>query len=244
MALAKRIGLSHDTAMRARHLLLSLACWIACLLPLQGQAQSPPVDLQLILAVDASGSVDNDEWTLQLKGYVQALRDPEVHRAIRSGGEHQAIAVTFIQWSGYSYQAQVLDWTRISSAGEANQFADRLAATSREIFGGGTSLSGIIDFGVREFGRCPFPAPRRVLDISGDGMNRNSRPAAEARDEAVARGITINGLPILGSEDDLDRWYQANVVGGSGAFMIVAQDFVSFATAIRNKLIREIASRD
>lgn len=215
-----------------------LAVWLA----MAGPVRAQPVDLLLILAVDASGSVDNDEWALQMKGYEDAWRDPEVHRAIAAAGRYRALAVTFVQWSGYGHQLQTIGWTRVASPREAHAFADLIAGTGRQIWGGGTSLSGIMDFAVPLFETSPFQGDRRVLDISGDGANRNSRPADRARDEAVAKNVTINGLPILGSEDGLDRWYQANVVGGPGGFMVVAENFQSFGRAIRNKLIREIAA--
>ncbi|MCW5729283.1 MAG: DUF1194 domain-containing protein [Alphaproteobacteria bacterium] len=225
-----------------RKSLVALLCGIAAWSAIAGPARAQPVDLLLILAVDASGSVDNDEWALQMKGYEDAWRDPEVHRAIATAGRHRALAVTFVQWSGYGHQLQTIGWTRVASAQDANAFADMIAGTGRQIWGGGTSLSGIIDYAVPLFESSPFQGERKVLDISGDGANRNSRPADQARDEAVAKNVTINGLPILGSEAGLDRWYQANVVGGPGGFMVVAESFQSFGRAIRNKLIREIAA--
>lgn len=204
-------------------------------------AVAQAVDLQLILAADASGSIDEEEWRLQLQGYAAAWRDPLVHRAIASAGEQQALAVTFVQWSGYAIQMQTVPWRRIKTATDAVAFADEILTMPRQIFGGGTSLSGIIDYALPLFQTCPFPTTRRIIDISGDGANRNGRSASAARDEAIGRGIVINGLPILGSEANLDQWYQDNVVGGPGAFMVVAKNFASFAEAIRQKLIREIA---
>ncbi|GAB4179666.1 MAG: DUF1194 domain-containing protein [Thalassobaculales bacterium] len=220
---------------------LLAALLLAVLAVLGAAAARPqPVDLQLILAVDASGSVDSEEWRLQMQGYVDAFRDPRVHAAIQ-GGEHQAIAVTFVQWSGYLLQRRMTPWTRLDGPAAANAYAETLAAMPRTIFGGGTSLSGIIDYGVAEFGRSPHAAERRILDISGDGRNVTGPPAPPARDRAVAQGITINGLPILGSEIALDDWYEANVIGGFGSFMIAADGFESFGRAILAKLIREIA---
>lgn len=226
-----------------RRLILPCILLLSLLSGLSLRAQERPVDLQLILAVDASGSIDNDEWALQIQGYVDALNDPEVLRAIETGGPEQAIALTFVQWSGYALQFQVIPWRRIAGKADAQRFAEDVKRSGRQIFGGGTSLSGIIDYALPLFAQCAFPSRRKVLDISGDGVNRNSRPSALARDEAVAAGIVINGLPILGSEADLDKWYEGNVIGGPGAFMIAAEDFMTFGRAIRQKLIREIAGR-
>jgi hypothetical protein len=222
-----------------------LAQMIACTLliaapalPARGQNA---VDLQLVLAVDASGSVDQVRFELQKQGYVAAFRHERVLQAIRSG-PNQAIAVTMMQWTGPALQIQVVGWSRIGEAGTAAAFAAAIAAAPRQLFGGGTSISGAIDYAGTLFAKSPFRGHRRVIDVSGDGANNRGRPANLARDEAVAAGLGINGLPILALEPDLDRYYYDHVIGGPGAFVVPAKSYETFADAILKKLITEIAS--
>jgi len=214
---------------------------------------SPPVraaeavDLELVLAVDVSGSVDPVEARLQRKGYADAFRDPRVIRAI-AGGALGRIAVVYVEWAGVDFQGVAIDWTVIADAASAGAFADRIAQLAPRTWRW-TSLSGAIDFSVPLFARNAYEAERKVIDISGDGRNNSGRPAAEARDDAVAQGIVINGLPIMndrenfGSPPDpnLDVWYEANVIGGPGSFLVVAENFGTFSEAIVRKLLLEIA---
>src|SRR5712692_11346906 len=199
------------------------------------------VDLQLVLAVDASGSVDQVRFELQKRGYVAAFRHARVVQAIRSG-PHQAIAVTMVQWTGPMLQVQVVGWTLVGDEESAAAFAAAIERAPRQLFGGGTSISGAIDFAATLFPKSPFRGGRRVIDVSGDGSNNRGRPVTLARDEAIAAGIGINGLPILALEPDLDRYYQDNVIGGPGAFVVVARDYETFGEAILKKLITEIAA--
>ncbi len=194
-----------------------------------------------MLAVDASGSVDRVRFELQKQGYVAAFRHPRVIGAIETS-PNQAIAVIMMQWTGPALQVTAVPWTKISDAASANAFADKIAAAPRALFGGGTSISGAIDASMALLFDNPFKATRRVIDISGDGANNRGRSVRDARDEAVAQGVGINGLPILALEPDLDRYYRQNVVGGPGAFVIAAKDFESFGEAILKKLIAEIAA--
>jgi Protein of unknown function (DUF1194) len=201
------------------------------------------VDLQLVLAVDASGSVDQIRFELQKRGYVAAFRHPRVLQAVRSG-PNRAIAVTMVQWTGPALQVQAVGWTRVGEEESAAAFAAAIERTPRQLFGGGTSISGAIDHAATLFPISPFRASRRVIDVSGDGSNNRGRPVTLARDEAVAAGIGINGLPILALEPDLDRYYYDSVIGGPGAFVIAARDYETFADAILKKLIIEIAAND
>jgi hypothetical protein len=211
-------------------------------------ALAEPVDLQLVLAVDVSRSVDDEEFRLQREGYANALKDPRVLATIFTGAHH-AIGVTYMEWSNAHLQRQVVKWSKISDGESAALFAEAILAAPRS-FAGWTSISGAIDYAMALFERSPFESERLVIDISGDGSNNSGRPVAEARDDALAAGITINGLPIvnerpspwLPAEPNLDEYYLKNVIGGPGSFMIVAEDFTSFQTAILNKLIREIAA--
>lgn len=196
--------------------------------------------LQLVLAVDASGSVDMPRFELQRDGYAAAFRHPAVRAAIR-GTPTGSIAVTMVQWTGPSLQSVVIDWTLIDGDPSAEALAATIDRTPRALFGGGTSISGAIDAAVSLFRHAPFQAERRVIDVSGDGQNNRGRSSGEARDEAVNAGIVINGLPILALEPDLDVFYRDHVIGGPGAFLVTAHSFEDFAQAIRSKLITEIA---
>lgn len=213
--------------------------WLAFVPPFAARADTA-VDLELVLAVDCSGSIDDDEFALQVRGYAAAFAHPAVIAAIRSG-EIGAIAVTYVQWSGPYLQNQAIGWTYIDSADTAESFAGAMASVPRYLNRGGTSISGTIDFIRPMFDRNGFEGRRRVIDISGDGTNNSGRLVHYARDDAVAEGITINGLAILNEVGGLDRYYEENVIGGPGAFVMAAADFEDFAFAIRNKLIREIA---
>jgi hypothetical protein len=195
------------------------------------------VDLQLVLAVDASGSVSEQRFELQKQGYVVAFRSPLLLRAVRSGSR-QAIAVTMVQWTGPVLQVQVVPWVLV------NDEASHAAPPPRS--GGAApavrrrSISAI-DHAMTLFPNAPYRGARRVIDVSGDGRNNRGRPSAEARDEAVRAGVTINGLPILTVEPDLEEVYRDNVIGGPGAFVIPAASFETFADAILKKLVIEIS---
>ena len=215
------------------------------------RSQGPErVDLELALAIDVSGSVDPEEAALQRDGYLRAFADPQVLRAI-AGGERKKIAVTYFEWASFNYQRLVIDWTVVSDAASAADFVKKLSAMpiSTERW---TSISGAIEFAMKRFAASPYKGSRRIIDISGDGRNNNGRDLAEARAEALDQGIVINGLPIVNDrptrwgtppERDLDLYYRDHVIGGPGAFFIVAEGFESFANAIRTKLVREIAAR-
>ncbi len=202
----------------------------------------PDVDLRLVLAVDASGSVSPERFDLQRSGYAEAFRHPSVLKAIQSGARG-AIAITMMQWTGPEQQAQVVPWMRISDRSGMLAAANAIEAAPRQLFGGGTSISGAIDQGMVLLANSPFSAVRSVIDVSGDGGNNRGRPATAARDEAIAAGAVINGLPILELDKTLDQHYLRNVIGGPNAFMIPAATFAEFADAILKKLIIEIADR-
>jgi hypothetical protein len=204
------------------------------------QPSGPPVDLALVLAVDASGSVNQTRFDLQKHGYAEAFRSREVIEAIGAGADH-AIAVAMVQWTGPSLHVEVIDWTHISDAASAKALADAIDASRRHLYGGGTSLSGAIDTGVAMLAASPFRATRHVIDISGDGSNNAGRLAETARDEAVKQGIVINGLPITWIEPGLDSYYRSSVIGGPGAFVISIDSYDNFADAILHKLVTEIS---
>jgi hypothetical protein len=212
--------------------------WIATMAP--PAAAQTQVDLQLVLAVDASGSVNQARFDLQKQGYAAAFRNPQLLRSIQSLPT-QSIAVTMTQWTGPEMQIQVIDWTLLRDARSAENFSAAIEDTPRQLFSGGTSISGAIDHAMTLFPRGAYRGARRVIDVSGDGSNNRGRPTILARDEAVAAGVGINGLPILSLEPYLDRYYYDYVIGGPGAFMIPARTYEHFAEAVLRKLILEVA---
>jgi hypothetical protein len=225
---------------------LFLALWGAT----AARAGDEPVDLELIIAVDVSWSVDATEARLQREGYVTAFTDPEVVEAIQSGFFGK-IAVLYFEWAGMGHDKVVQDWTLISDEASAKAFAARLSQARYET-GYRTSISEAIDFATPRFVGNGYEGRRKVIDISGDGANNYGRLVTLARDDAVNQGITINGLPILsdvsGEFDrawtpDLDLYYEHCVIGGRGAFVVAANGFQDFAGAIRQKLVLEIADR-
>src|SRR5258708_22224050 len=214
-----------------------LMVW-AALSPTAG-ARERQVVLEPVLAGGASGSIDPRRFELPRRGYADAFADPRVLQAIRSG-PLQAIAVTMFQWTGPSLQARIFDWMVIEDAASAAAVAAAIAATPRQLFRGGTSISGALDYAARLFPDSGLASGRRVIDVSGDGANNIGRPAADARDAAVAAGIVINGLPILALEPNLDTYYRGNGIGGPGAFVVAVDSFENFGDAILNKPITEI----
>lgn len=199
-----------------------------------------PVDVLLVMAVDTSGSVNQRRFELQRQGYAEAFRDKDVLDAIRNN-RHGAIAVTMTQWTGPALQIQAVPWLRVADEATVEALAAAIERAPRQLHGGGTSISGAIDHAMQVLRRSPFTAPRRVIDVSGDGANNRGRPASAARDDAAAAEVTVNGLPIMAIEPDLDTFYLENVIGGPDAFMVVAEDYETFAVAVRRKLIKEIS---
>lgn len=213
-----------------------------------------PVDMELVLVVDVSLSIDDEEYRLEKQGYAQAFLDQGVIDAIRRGAVG-AIAVTYVEFARADQVRQVMDWTVIKDAATAHDFADRLEQAPRS-FRGPTAISAGIDLAVQLLvENSSFEAERKVIDVSGDGTNNSGRVVTFARDEAVAAGITINGLTIINDKPrfynrehtqppgGLTKWYRENVIGGPGAFVLEVQDFASFGEAMTRKLITEIAMK-
>jgi len=207
------------------------------------------VDLELVLAVDVSLSMDLDEQRLQRDGYITAFRDGEVQKAITSG-PHGRIAVTYMEWAGPSVQNVVVPWTIIDGSAAAQALADKLEAQpiSRARM---TSISQGLVFAAQLFDSSGVKGIRRVIDVSGDGPNNAGPLVTMVRDQVVAQGIAINGLPILLKKPasffdiaDLDVYYRECVIGGAGAFMIPVRERFEFKTATRRKLLLEIAGGD
>ena len=209
------------------------------------------VDLHLVLAADVSRSVDAGKFQLQREGYAAAVSDPRVLDAIRSGRSGR-IGLTFVEWSGVGSQRVVIDWTVIADAEAAKGFGDRVLEAPRS-FADRTSISGAIEFAMAQLARAPLESARRTIDVSGDGTNNAGRDVVLARDEALAQGVTINGLVILSETPlawnpdhtnppgGLENYYREHVIGGPGAFVMAAQNFDSFGQAIVKKMIAEVA---
>jgi hypothetical protein len=229
--------------------LLALALLVLTSTAIAGAAE--PVDLLLVLSSDVSRSVDHPKFLLQREGYAAAISDLQVIDAIKSG-PHQRIAICFVEWSGFGAQKLVIDWTIVDGPAAARKFGDQLLELPRS-FADRTSISGGIEFAAAQLERSPFEGARRTIDVSGDGTNNAGRDVRLARDETIAKGIVINGLVILSDRPvpwnaehtnppgGLEKYYQDNVIGGPGAFVLVAENFNSFGRAIIKKLIAEIA---
>ncbi len=214
-----------------------LACLVAASTPASAEQN---IDLELILAVDASSSVSAEEFDLQITGLAEAFRTPQVLAAIQATGD-LGIAVAMVQWSDNRKQIVAVDWSAVRDETSALALADQIAGTPRFLIGGGTAIGGAIQYSIRQFENNGFRGRRQVIDVSGDGRtNQGSRPSDE-RDRAVDLGITINGLAILNEDPTVDSYYYRNVIGGTGAFVLTANDYESYALAILSKLIREIA---
>jgi hypothetical protein len=221
---------------------LVVAILLACLGGLAAPARAQqPVDVQLVLAVDSSSSVTMDEYYLQLEGYAAAFKHPDLLKAIRSGPQG-AIAVCLIEWSGPGQKEINFPWRILSDEASIAAFADELAVAPRLVLGGETAIGDAIDFAVQLFDVSPGIGGRRVIDISGDGMNNRGREVTAARDDAVFVGVTVNGLAILNEEPQLDTYYRAFVVGGTGAFALAARDYADFKDVIVKKLVREVTT--
>jgi Protein of unknown function (DUF1194) len=202
-------------------------------------AAARDVDLALVLAVDVSGSVNGERYDLQRRGYAKAIVSPEVLQAIAAGQNH-AILITLVEWSGAGHQQQTIGWTLIDGPAAAAAFGSAVAEAPRA-FSDWTSISGAIDYSAALLAALSTHATRKVIDVSGDGVNNNGRDVADARAEALRAGITINGLPILWDYPELDSYYREKVIGGPGAFAAVAHDFADFNDALLGKLVKEIA---
>ena len=212
------------------------------------------VDLLLVLAADVSRSIDSEKFQLQRDGYAAAITDPRVLEAIKSGRTGR-IGMSLVEWSGLSSQRVVIDWTAISYAESAKSFADRLLEAPRS-FADRTSISSAIEFAMGHLARAPFESARHTIDVSGDGTNNSGGEVTQARDAAVAQGVTINGLVILSETPlawnpdhtnpagGLENYYRNNVIGGPGAFVMAAEGFNSFGRAIVKKMIAEVAQAD
>lgn len=225
-----------DVRFLSRAVALALVVFVAA--PEASKAQQL-VDLELVLAIDVSSSVDDDEYFLQVYGLAQAFRHPDVVSAIQ-GSTTGGIVVAVVQWSDANKQVLAVDWTLVSDAMSAIGFSETLLRTPRYVAGGQTSISGAIEFSRRLIEMNGYDGWRRTIDVSGDGRANSGPPPDRARDRAVEAGITINGLAVLNEEPFVDRYFEHSVIGGESSFMIEAVDYDDFSAAMTEKLIREI----
>ncbi|MGH6946265.1 MAG: DUF1194 domain-containing protein, partial [Kiloniellales bacterium] len=223
-----------------RNLLLPLAALALASAAPAARAQERAVDLALLLAVDASSSVSAEEFDLQMNGLAAAFSDPGVQAAIESVGD-QGIAVALVQWSDNVKQTVAIDWRLLRDGGESAAFSDEVRNTPRFLVGGGTALGDALAYCLERLLESGYVGRRQVIDISGDGRTNQGIHPGLVRDQAVALGITVNGLAILNEDPTVDSYYQYNVIGGTGAFVMTASGYSDFADAIRAKLIREIS---
>lgn len=226
----------------------ALAFALLAVLWMAGPVRAQQVDVELVLAVDVSGSMRFNELHIQRRGYVEAFRSSEVHEAIE-GGLIGQVAVTYVEWARSDLQRVIVPWTLIATAEDANAFADRLALAPVSNMRN-TSISGAIRWGIGAIEGNEYDGLRRVIDVSGDGPNNQGGRVDVARNEALDAGIIINGLPIMAEPwmgglgfniSGLDVYYRACVIGGPGSFMLPVREWDEFAEAVRRKIVLELA---
>jgi hypothetical protein len=224
---------------------------LVALFAIPASAEDIAVDIELMLAVDVSYSMGPRELELQRRGYAEALTSPEIMQAIKTG-YYQKVAVTYVEWSGDYDQRVIADWALIENEDDLAAFAGTLTARFDDSLRR-TSISGVMDYAPIDFRTNGFAGERRVIDISGDGPNNQGRPVVIARDELIADGFVINGLPLMtqGRERDnpffdlidLDLYYKACVIGGPLSFVVPVKSWKEFPAAVRRKLVLELAGR-
>jgi hypothetical protein len=220
---------------------MALAYLIGVTVGQEAWAAERKVDLELVLAIDSSDSVDDDEFTQQIVGLAEAIEHPDVIKAL-GAGPRKAIVVSVVEWADRSNQTVLIPWTVLSGATSARALAERIRTTPRTFERGVTSISGIIDFAVASFAHNGFEGTRLVLDISSDGRQNDGRSLPDARSEAGALGVTINALTILNEYSGLDDYYRKKVITGTSAFVEPARDYDAYPKAILRKLIRELSN--
>jgi hypothetical protein len=229
-----------------KRLALCVALVLSPLVFLTSAHAQTEVDLALVLAVDISYSMDTEEQALQREGFAEAFRSSLVHDAIR-GGMLGRIAVTYMEWAGTNDQKVIVPWTVLDNPESLMAFAEKIASTPLRR-AQRTSVSSAIDYSVQLLNESGLAATRQVIDVSGDGPNNQGRVVTQARDEAVAKGIVINGLPLMlkkpGYLDipELDAYYKDCVIGGQGSFMIPVRDLDQFPQAIKTKILLEVSN--
>ena len=202
-------------------------------------ARAQGVEIELLLAVDSSSSIDRDEFDQQMRGLAEAFRSPLVGAAITALGEG-GVAVALMQWAGRNQQILAAEWRVLRSAEDAKAFADYLDATPRFIEGGSTAIGEALREAAASLSSNAYLGRRLVVDVSGDGVNNEGAKPAGWRDRLVAAGVTINALVILNEDPSLPEFFSAEVIGGHGAFVLTAADYAAYGAAIEHKLLQEL----
>jgi hypothetical protein len=224
-----------------------VASFLILMLALPAFADDIEVDLQLFLAVDVSRSMTDRELEIQRRGYVEALTSDEVIKAVQRGYLGR-IALTYVEWANAGAQRIIVDWTLIESAADLRNFANQLTVRLENGLKR-TSISSVITYATKDIDRNGYTSLRKVIDVSGDGPNNSGAPVHQARDDAVAAGVIINGLPLMTKEGqdlkwhlpNLDKYYESCVIGGPGSFVVPVTDWAQFPAAVRRKLVLEMA---
>ena len=223
-------------ALHRRRIAGALGAALLCLAPQPAAAAA--VDLELVLAVDTSASINDYEFRIQMEGYAAAFRHPDVHRAIDRAGD-RGIAVAVVQWAGGKRPVLAVGWMLLRDADGAGRFAERIAAAARHDSGDLTAIGDAILFSLARLADNGFESVRRTIDVSADGRSNLGTPPGPARDRAVAAGVTVNGLVIM-RRAALDLYFKRYVTGGTGSFIESVDDFREVPAAVLRKLIREI----
>lgn len=198
-------------------------------------------ELELILAVDVSGSINRDEYVLQMQGLADAFRSSDIIHLIASTSRKGGVYATVVHWSGQPHQAQIVPWSKLEDEATVLKFADAIDASPRSFLNYSTAIGDALTFARAMYSIRPKHCRRRVIDVSGDGPNNEGSPIDNIRAQLIYDQVTINGLVVLGDEPTLGTYYRQNVIGGNGAFLITADTFKDYPDAIRRKLLREIA---
>ncbi len=234
-------ALRQNCSDRRGPLLSLLLAAVLVLAQVAGARSQTRVDLELVLAVDTSGSVDASEFELQIEGLVQAFRDPAVIAAIIGTSATGGVAATVVHWSSVNDQAQIVPWMRLTDEASAYAFASAIAADATRSFSQSTGIGGVLQYAERLIRRNRFEGRRKSIDVSGDGSNNSGIPPRLVRDMVVDEGITVNALAILTEEPFLHYYFAKNVIGGAGAFVMTVSSYSDIVTGMRNKLLREIS---
>ncbi len=203
------------------------------------EAQAQVVEIELLLAVDSSSSINRYEFDQQILGLAEAFRSPLVGAAVTALGK-RGVAVSLMQWAGYNQQHMSADWRILRTAEDAVAFADYLDATPRFIEGGSTAIGEALRRALTSINANRYQGERLVVDVSGDGVNNEGADPARWRDRLVAAGVVVNGLVILNEDPNLTSFYRSEVVGGPGSFLLTTKDYRSYGAAIEHKLLQEL----
>ena len=220
----------------------SVATWFCLIFGAAGPATAQTVvDLELVLAIDCSYSIDAGEFKLQKNGLALAFQNPQILKSIRQG-PLGVVAITVVEWSSARSQIIVVPWTLVYDEATSLDLAARIAAISRLTADGGTSISAMIEVGVAMLGNNNIVSERQVIDISADGHNNNGKPITLLTRHAERNGVILNGLAITHEDEDmdLDIYFQHHVITGVGSFVVTANGYGKYAEAILHKLMREI----